>query len=138
LKRFENITQQAVIKLTCDDCGLESNACEDYEFGEFISVNHRCGYGSIHGDSVQLAIDCQHNQCKPLDTDKQLNLKKAFAKTHKVKPRVGMKRAMQLTGLSIDDRAHCALGDAKNISKLLLFIFGLENIKRENFSVKST
>lgn len=84
-------------------------------------------------DSVQLAIDCQHNQCKPLDTDKQLNLKKAFAKTHKVKPRVGMKSAMQLTGLSIDDRAHCALGDAKNISKLLPFIIGLEN-----YSVKNT
>lgn len=61
MKHFEKVIQQAVIKLTCDDCGLESTATEDYEFGEFISVNHRCGYGSTHGDGKQLSVDlCQH------------------------------------------------------------------------------
>lgn len=61
MKHFKEVMQQVVIKLTCDDCGRESTAGEDYEFGEFISVNHRCGFGAIHGDGKQLAVDlCQH------------------------------------------------------------------------------
>lgn len=61
MKHFKEVMQQTIFKLTYDDCGRESTANEDYEFGEFISVNHRCGYGSIHGDSKQLTVDfCQH------------------------------------------------------------------------------
>ena len=101
--------------------------CDDYLF---------CSWGAY--DSVQLAIDCQYHQLNSLAIDRELNLKKAFAKIQKVKPRVGMKRAMQLAGLTIDGRAHRALDDVKNISKLLPFIFGFKNIKRENFSVKNT
>lgn len=51
---------QKVTTLVCDGCGLEANADGDYEFQEFISINHDCGYGSIHGDGNQIDIDlCQ-------------------------------------------------------------------------------
>jgi inhibitor of KinA sporulation pathway (predicted exonuclease) len=42
-----------------------------------------------------------------------------------------MKNAMQLAGLFMNGGAHRALDDAKNISKLLLFILSFENIKRQ-------
>ena len=47
--------------VVCDGCGLQASADGDYEFHEFISISHRCGYSSIHGDGKQVEIDlCQH------------------------------------------------------------------------------
>ena len=61
MKNFKSVKLQEVIKLICDGCGLEANIVEGYEFGEFISIDHRCGYGAIHGDGKQLTVDlCQH------------------------------------------------------------------------------
>lgn len=61
MKNFKNITLKEVTKLTCDSCGEQATP-SDYTFHEFISINKRCGYGSIHGDGKQLTIDlCQ--QC---------------------------------------------------------------------------
>ena len=61
MKNFEDKVVKVISKLTCDGCGQETTQ-DDYEFQEFISVSHRCGYGSIHGDGNHLSIDlCQ--QC---------------------------------------------------------------------------
>ncbi len=61
MKNFEDKVVQIISKLTCDHCG-EQAIQDDYEFHEFISVNHQCGYGSKHGDGNLLNIDlCQ--QC---------------------------------------------------------------------------
>jgi hypothetical protein len=61
MKTFKTVTTQKITALVCDGCGLKTN-CDDYEFHEFISVNQRCGYGSIHGDGKQIEADlCQ--QC---------------------------------------------------------------------------
>lgn len=61
MKNFKNITIKEIIKLTCDSCGEQATP-SDYIFHEFITINKRCGYGSIHGDGSQLNIDlCQ--QC---------------------------------------------------------------------------
>jgi hypothetical protein len=61
MKTFETVTTQKITALVCDGCGLQVNA-GDYAFHEFISVNQRCGYGSIHGDGKQINTDlCQ--QC---------------------------------------------------------------------------
>ena len=62
MKTFKTVTTQALTTLVCDGCGLQASADADYEFHEFISVNQRCGYGSIHGDGKKIDIDlCQ--QC---------------------------------------------------------------------------
>lgn len=61
MKTFKTITQQKVAKLTCDVCHLEATIDDGYEFQEFISIEHTCGYGSIHGDNQQVSLDlCQH------------------------------------------------------------------------------
>jgi hypothetical protein len=61
MKNFKTVIQQEVINLICDGCGLEASVDEGYEFGEFITIEHRCGYGAIHGDGKQITIDiCQH------------------------------------------------------------------------------
>ena len=61
MKTFKTVTTQKVTALVCDGCGLEAKP-DDYEFHEFITINHRCGYGSIHGDGNKIETDlCQ--QC---------------------------------------------------------------------------
>jgi len=61
MKKYKTVIQQEVTELTCDGCGLEAHVNEGYEFSEFISIDHKCGYGAIHGDGNQLLIDlCQH------------------------------------------------------------------------------
>jgi hypothetical protein len=53
--------QQEITELVCDGCGLEAPVHDGYEFSEFISIAHKCGYGAIHGDGMHLSIDlCQH------------------------------------------------------------------------------
>lgn len=62
MRNFKTVTTQLLTGVVCDGCGLQASTDGDYEFHEFISVNQRCGYGSIHGDGKHLSIDlCQ--QC---------------------------------------------------------------------------
>lgn len=59
MKNFEDKVVKVISKLTCDGCGEQATQ-DDYEFHEFISIDHKCGYGSIHGDGNQISIDlCQ-------------------------------------------------------------------------------
>jgi hypothetical protein len=66
MKHFKDIIIKEVSKLVCDGCGEQATP-SDYAFHEFISMNKRCGYGSIHGDGNQLSIDlcqqCFANMC---------------------------------------------------------------------------
>jgi len=43
MKKFKTVKQQEVIKLICDGCGLKASVDGGYEFGEFITIEHRCG-----------------------------------------------------------------------------------------------
>ena len=61
MKNFEDKVVQIISKLTCDKCDLQASS-NDYEFHEFVSINHKCGYGSVHGDGNEISIAlCQ--QC---------------------------------------------------------------------------
>ncbi|MDT0604302.1 hypothetical protein [Thalassotalea castellviae] len=61
MQKFKTVTTQEVTILICDGCGLQTSADGDYEFHEFISIVHHCGYSSIHGDGKQVETDlCQH------------------------------------------------------------------------------
>lgn len=61
MKTFKKVTTQELTTLVCDGCGLKASADDDFEFHEFISIGHHCGYSSIHGDGNQLSVDlCQH------------------------------------------------------------------------------
>ena len=62
MKTFKTVTTQELTAMVCDGCGLQASAGSDYDFHEFISIAHHCGYSSIHGDGKQISIDlCQ--QC---------------------------------------------------------------------------
>lgn len=62
MRTFKTVTTQELTAVVCDGCGLQASADGEYEFHEFISIAHHCGYGSIHGDGKQIEIDlCQ--QC---------------------------------------------------------------------------
>jgi hypothetical protein len=62
MKTFKTVTTQELAAVVCDGCGLQASAGSNYEFHEFISIVHHCGYSSIHGDGKQIDIDlCQ--QC---------------------------------------------------------------------------
>jgi len=55
MKNFEDKVVKVISKLTCDRC-CEEAIPSDYEFNEFISLNHKCGYGSIHSDGNQIKL----------------------------------------------------------------------------------
>ena len=48
--------------ITCDRCGRSANNEPDnFEFAEYLTINHTCGYGSVIGDGTILQVDlCQH------------------------------------------------------------------------------
>ncbi len=61
MKKFTTVSHQKICELICDGCGLQATTDKDYEFGEFITISHQCGYGSIHGGGKQMSVDlCQH------------------------------------------------------------------------------
>ena len=57
MRTFKTVTTQELTAVVCDGCGLQASADGEYEFHEFISIAHHCGYGSIHGDGKPIEID---------------------------------------------------------------------------------
>jgi len=48
--------------IICDRCGRSAeNEPGRFEFDEYLSIEHTCGYGSIIGDETKFELDlCQH------------------------------------------------------------------------------
>jgi hypothetical protein len=66
MKTFTPTTTQIVTAITCDACGAIFDV-PGTEASEFVSVDHVCGYDSIHGDGSRIALDlCQHCSGKRL------------------------------------------------------------------------
>ncbi|MBA6289245.1 hypothetical protein [Colwellia sp. MB3u-4] len=60
MKKFTTVTTQELSLLICDSCGVLASI-DDTKFHEFICVQQMCGYGSIHNDGYEIAIDlCKH------------------------------------------------------------------------------
>jgi len=59
---LREVTAMEPASITCDRCGRSSNnEPGNFEFAEYLSIKHTCGYGSIIGDGVTLQVDlCQH------------------------------------------------------------------------------
>lgn len=59
---FREVTVQEPASIICDRCGRGTdNAPDSFEFNEYLSIDHACGYGSIIGDETRLQVDlCQH------------------------------------------------------------------------------
>jgi inhibitor of KinA sporulation pathway (predicted exonuclease) len=72
-------------------------------------------------DKQQLQKDAERlGLLSPLDAYMHTNLKKAFAQRHRLgKPWPGMRRAIELCGLSIEGAYHRGIDDARNIARML-------------------
>lgn len=121
MKNFEDKVVQITSKLTCDGCG-EQAAPNDFEFHEFISVNHQCGYGSKHGDGNLLNIDlCQ--QCLANMCGDSLRITEANTK-HYSDSRIDVKDILLANKISNKRELNAALKrldqlwDAQNLSSI--------------------
>lgn len=73
-------------------------------------------------DRKQIDQDCElHNISNPLAQLEHINLKQRFATARRIK-QVGMAKALEIVGLTLQGPHHRALSDAKNISRLLKWI----------------
>jgi len=62
MRHYKTVTQYKLGALTCDKCHKKVTQDSDcYEFQEFISISHRCGYTSVFEDNAKMTLDlCQH------------------------------------------------------------------------------
>ena len=70
-------------------------------------------------DIKHLELECKRHglQLPQYFTENHINLKKVFAKHHKIK-RCGMKTALQIAGIPLEGQLHRGIDDAKNIAKI--------------------
>ncbi|MDZ4296853.1 MAG: 3'-5' exonuclease [Moraxellaceae bacterium] len=89
-------------------------------FAAFVSRHNGQSWASWGAyDRQQIERECLlHQVANPMGDLSHLNLKSIFAKSRKIK-QVGMARALNIVGLSLDGSHHRALSDVLNIAKLL-------------------
>lgn len=72
------------------------------------------------GDLRSIEFDCaKHGVENPLKNWTHRNLKKEFVKARRIKPEMGLKKALEIAGLEPDGSHHSALPDALNTAKFL-------------------
>lgn len=60
MQHFSQEEKVVLSAKTCDRCKRRAEK-DDIEFQEFLTIDHRAGYGSVFGDGSQLRLDlCQH------------------------------------------------------------------------------
>jgi inhibitor of KinA sporulation pathway (predicted exonuclease) len=81
-----------------------------------------CSWGDY--DRKQLQRDCDfHRILNPIDAT-HINLKRAFADRYETKRPPGLGDALRLVGLQFDGIAHRGIDDARNIARLVPYVFG--------------
>lgn len=81
-----------------------------------------CSWGDY--DRKQFLQDCGHRGVRfPLGAD-HINLKARFSERQGLKKRLGMAQALEAAGLALEGRHHRGIDDARNIARLLPWIFG--------------
>lgn len=88
-----------------------------------------CFWGSWGGyDRKQIEREClRHQVSNPLEGLTHQNLKGLFAKQQKIGKQVGMSKALELAGLTLEGKHHSGIDDACNIARLLPWVLGTQN-----------
>jgi inhibitor of KinA sporulation pathway (predicted exonuclease) len=87
-----------------------------------------------NADLTSIEFDCTHHGIEsPLKGWTHRNLKKEFAKAHRIKPQVGMARALEIAGFALDGSHHRALPDALNTVKFLPHIAAVSAMRDSLF-----
>ena len=74
-------------------------------------------------DRKQIEQDCNYHKIAYPINASHINIKKQFSDTQGLKKRLGMKQALEYVNLPLDGTHHRGIDDARNIAKLLPFIF---------------
>ena len=60
---FHEVPVQEPASIICDRCGRRAeNVPNDFEFGEYLSIEHICGYASIFGDETRMSARYMHKK----------------------------------------------------------------------------
>lgn len=105
--------------------------------GEFAAKHPNCEWASWGvSDLRSLEFDCAyHGVENPLKDWTHCNLKKEFAKARRIKPQVGLTKALEIAGFVLDGSHHRALPDAINTIKFLPHIATI-NAMRDNLRTR--
>lgn len=102
--------------------GADTLSTVALKFGEFVirRRDHAIAWGSWGAfDRNQMSRECQRlGLADPIQLPHQ-NLKQRFAKARRIGKQVGMRKALELVGLSAQGVHHRALDDALNVARLL-------------------
>lgn len=93
-------------------------------FGSWLATHGCAGWGSWGDyDRRHIAQECAtHSIANPLAALPHRNLKEEFATAMQLDKAVGMAKALEIAGLELAGSHHRALDDARNISRLTVFI----------------
>ena len=94
-------------------------------FKDWIGYPHDpyilCSWGIY--DRKQFESDDELNHLNTEWTQRHISLKHQYGKFKNLKRAIGMKRALEAEGLSLDGNHHRGIDDARNISKIFLKYF---------------
>jgi inhibitor of KinA sporulation pathway (predicted exonuclease) len=102
--------------------GAEALSAAALRLGEFVGRrrDHGIAWGSWGAfDRNQMSRECQRLGINDPILLPHQNLKQRFAKARRIGKQVGMRKALELVGLSAQGVHHRALDDALNIARLL-------------------
>ena len=88
-----------------------------YQYNNFVF----CSWGDY--DRKQFEQDCQFHKVSYPFSSKHINLKQEFTNAQNLRKKLGMKQALEYVNLPLDGTHHRGIDDARNIAKLLPFIF---------------
>jgi len=88
-----------------------------YQYDKFIF----CSWGDY--DRKQFEQDCQYHKIPYPIKGGHINLKKEFSQSQNLPKKLGMKQALEYVNLTLEGTHHRGIDDARNIAKLLPFIF---------------
>lgn len=88
-----------------------------YQYDNFIF----CSWGDY--DRNQFEQDCKYHKIPYAIAGGHINLKKEFSQAQNLPKKLGMKQALEYVNLPLEGNHHRGIDDARNIAKLLPFIF---------------
>ncbi|MEK8030910.1 3'-5' exonuclease [Ideonella sp. DXS29W] len=94
-----------------------------YAYQDFVF----CSWGDY--DLKQLRQDCEFHRLPYPISAPHLNAKRRFAEAQGLSNKPGLADAVRQAGLSFSDTLHRGIDDARNIARLLPFVFGARSLK---------
>ncbi|UYZ83817.1 exonuclease domain-containing protein [Entomomonas sp. E2T0] len=116
--QLTSITQQQVDKATTFKNFIAPFKTWLYQYKKFAF----CSWGDY--DYNQLNQDCQYHQVANPISAKHINIKRLMAEKQQLQKKPGLGQALKLANMEFIGTAHRGIDDARNMVRLLPYIFG--------------